>query len=63
MSGLNAWLQEKASKRFFLFIKRLSANDTGATGSHQVGIYILAEIVAMLFPTINHTGRKVRILI
>ncbi|MBT8499710.1 restriction endonuclease [Pantoea agglomerans] len=55
MSGLNAWLQEKASGEYFLFIKRLSANDTGATGSHQVGIYIPAEIVAMLFPSINHT--------
>ncbi|AUX71593.1 type II restriction endonuclease [Erwinia pyrifoliae] len=54
MSELHAWLQEKATDEHFLFIKRLSANDTGATGAHQVGLYIPADIVEMLFPSINH---------
>lgn len=58
MSGLHAWLQDKASEEYFLFIKRLSANDTGATGSHQVGIYIPAEIVEHLFPSISHQNFK-----
>ncbi|WP_176492328.1 EcoRII N-terminal effector-binding domain-containing protein, partial [Escherichia coli] len=26
-------------QNYFVYIKRLSANDTGATGGHQVGLY------------------------
>ena len=55
MSGLYTWLQEKSEENNFFFIKRLSANDTGATGGHQVGLYIPSKIVEVLFPSINHT--------
>ena len=40
MSGLQDWLLDKVGGNNYLYIKRLSANDTGATGGHQVGVYI-----------------------
>lgn len=55
MSGFQSWLLHKAGGNNFLYIKRLSANDTGATGGHQVGLYIPSSIVEKLFPSINHT--------
>lgn len=54
MSGFHNWLLEKAGQNSFLYVKRLSANDTGATGGHQVGLYIPSGIVEILFPSINH---------
>lgn len=54
MSGLHSWLLDKSTSDTYMFIKRLSANDTGATGGHQVGIYIPSGIVERLFPSINH---------
>ncbi|MEG3132245.1 type II restriction endonuclease [Rouxiella sp. T17] len=58
MSGLHAWLLEKGNSSNYLFIKRLSANDTGATGAHQVGIYIPKGIVEHLFPSINRVDEE-----
>ncbi|MDM7286688.1 type II restriction endonuclease, partial [Klebsiella pneumoniae] len=55
MSVFHNWLLEIAGGNYFLYIKRLSANDTGATGGHQVGLYIPSAIVEKLFPSISHT--------
>ena len=55
MSVFHNWLSEIASGNNFVYIKRLSANDTGATGGHQVGLYIPSGIVEKLLPSINHT--------
>jgi len=55
MSVFHNWLLEKAEHNSFLYVKRLSANDTGATGGHQVGLYIPSGIVEKMFPSINHT--------
>jgi len=55
MSVFHNWLSEIAGGNYFVYIKRLSANDTGATGGHQVGLYIPSAIVEKLFPSINHT--------
>ncbi|HCO1773271.1 TPA: restriction endonuclease [Escherichia coli] len=55
MSVFHNWLLDIASGNYFIYIKRLSANDTGATGGHQVGLYIPSNIVEKLFPSINHT--------
>ncbi len=55
MSVFHNWLSEIAGGKYFVYIKRLSANDTGATGGHQVGLYIPSDIVEKLFPSINHT--------
>jgi hypothetical protein len=41
MSVFHNWLLEIAGGNYLVYIKRLSANDTGATGGHQVGLYIL----------------------
>ncbi|WP_304621814.1 type II restriction endonuclease [Pantoea sp. M_9] len=54
MSAFHDWLLEIASGNYFVYVKRLSANDTGATGGHQVGLYIPSSIVETLFPSINH---------
>ncbi|WP_294911314.1 type II restriction endonuclease [Tatumella sp. UBA2305] len=58
MSGFQNWLLGKAYDNYFLFIKRLSANDTGATGAHQVGLYIPSDIVSALLPSIDHTREQ-----
>ncbi|MGF6477731.1 hypothetical protein ABIE06_004592 [Pantoea dispersa] len=55
MSAFHDWLLEIAGGNYFFYIKRLSANDTGATGGHQVGLYIPSGIVDKLFPSINNT--------
>lgn len=55
MVGFHNWLLRIAGENYFLYIKRLSANDTGATGGHQVGLYIPSGIIEKLFPSINHT--------
>lgn len=55
MFRLHTWLQEKSESNNFMLIKRLSANDTGATGGHQAGLYIPSKIVEILFPSINRT--------
>ena len=54
MSLFHEWLLRIAGENYFLYIKRLSANDTGATGGHQVGLYIPSGIVEKLLPSINH---------
>ncbi|EDT5748291.1 restriction endonuclease, partial [Salmonella enterica subsp. enterica serovar Cerro] len=51
MSVFHNWLLEIACENYFVYIKRLSANDTGATGGHQVGLYIPSGIVEKLFPS------------
>lgn len=56
MSEFRNWFSELAAdKNWYVYIKRLSANDTGATGSHQVGIYIPKDVMDELFPALNRT--------
>jgi len=53
------WLYEKySSENWQLYIKRLSANDTGASGSHQVGVYFSKDFLASVFPSIDTTSVK-----
>ena len=54
MSVFNNWLLDKAEQNSFLYANRLSANDTGTTRGHKVGLYISSGIVEKLFPSINH---------
>lgn len=54
MPRLATWLNRKASENHLFFIKRLSANDTGASGSHQSGVYIPLEIMRRVIPSICH---------
>ena len=48
-----SWIGEISNDKWMVYIKRLSANDTGATKSHQVGIYFPKPVLAAIFPTIN----------
>ncbi|WP_418135453.1 type II restriction endonuclease [Oceanimonas smirnovii] len=58
MSALIDWLNQKNNSNWFLYIKRLSANDTGLTKSNQSGIYIPEEVVNTCLPSINHKLSK-----
>lgn len=49
MSVFRNWLHGIASGNYFVYIKRLSANETGATGGHQVGLYVPSHIVENCF--------------
>lgn len=52
---LSKWLDEIQEANAFLYLKRLSANDTGATGSHQVGIYVPDSVTGAAIPSIART--------
>lgn len=47
------WIFDVANNGWMIYIKRLSANDTGATKSHQVGIYFPKAVLGSIFPSIN----------
>ncbi len=51
--GLQEWLHTVNSENWHWYIKRLSGNDTGSTGTHQVGFYIPNDTVFYLFPTLD----------
>lgn len=50
-TSFDAWLELVNSNERVWYAKRLSANDSGATDSHQAGIYIPKIILWELFPT------------
>lgn len=52
------WISDVSSKEWLIYIKRLSANDTGATKSHQVGVYFPKTILATVFPSIDRRDIK-----
>lgn len=53
LADLSDWLDEQTSADRVWFLKRLSANDTGLTGGHQVGIYAPNNLMFDLFPSLN----------
>ena len=58
-SGLLAdWTAECQTLGGYWFAKRLSANDTGASGSHQVGLYVPKEIAFRIFPELTSSGDR-----
>lgn len=46
------WLGGVIARGAHVFVKRLSANDTGATGSHQVGPYLPLSVVKVVWPAL-----------
>jgi hypothetical protein len=48
-----AWLQDSLQLERRVVMKRLSANDTGATGSHQVGPYIPNRLAFLIAPDLD----------
>jgi hypothetical protein len=54
IAALGAWLEEIKSEDCLFYAKRLSGNDTGATKSHQAGIYFPKKAMADIFPEMDH---------
>ena len=50
LEALDTWLARISGPDWFWLAKRLSANDTGLTGGHQVGIFIPKEFAISVFP-------------
>lgn len=50
--SLTQFLESLDEEDFFWFIKRLSGNDTGITGSHQVGVYVPRRFIEAIVPSI-----------
>lgn len=57
-TDLQHWLHAVGNNQWFWFIKRLSCNDTGQTGGHQVGVYLPNEAAFQLFPPLNNKQAK-----
>ena len=58
MAELADWLFEQARPDRVWLIKRLSANDVGATKSHQSGIYIAKHMAKVGFPGLLEGGEN-----
>lgn len=52
------WISEISSNEWYIYIKRLSANDTGATKGHQSGVYFPKTVLATVFPSIDRRDIK-----
>lgn len=55
--NFKSWIAEVATPEWFVYMKVLSANDTGATGGHQSGIYLPREVAEVVLPTLCRTDR------
>jgi hypothetical protein len=53
LDSLEHWLSRVSGSEWSLHAKRLSANDTGLTGSHQVGFYIPREFTKVVAPDLT----------
>lgn len=54
---LQSWLEEQAAVDRVWLTKRLSANDTGLTNSHQAGPYMPKEFCFAMFPSLADNSR------
>ena len=50
---LDDWIKENHQRDGHWYVKRLSANDTQANGSHQAGPYVPNRVAFSLFPELN----------
>jgi hypothetical protein len=50
---LSGWIIAAQDCGAVIVAKRLSANDSGATGAHQVGLYFTRSVVDQLFPEMH----------
>lgn len=64
LGALRDWLARISSSEWVWFAKRLSANDTGLTGAHQVGFYVPHEfaltVADELAQQVNNPRRRLR---
>jgi len=56
--SLTQFLEQMDRGNFEWIVKRLSGNDTGLTGGHQVGIYIPSSFVQSVMPELCTTARQ-----
>ena len=54
----SSWVNRFARRHSFWFAKRLSANDTQATGGHQAGFHIPKRIVFRAFPALDRPDEE-----
>lgn len=47
------WLGMVVNQRYQIYAKKLSRNDTQATGAHQAGVYVPKRIIFATFPAVN----------
>lgn len=55
---IQEWLQSESIPGVIWYVKRLSANDTLATNSHQAGPYIPKEVLFRVLPSLNRLAVK-----
>ena len=54
IQDLGDWLDEQQQDGILWYVKRLSANDTQATGGHQAGFYVPKQVAFDVFPALSH---------
>jgi len=57
LTEIRDWI-DNLSDEWVLYIKRLSSNDTGLTGGHQVGVYIPKNVMKRVVPEIQRLDIK-----
>ncbi len=58
LSDLIDWLNAQSRRGASWYVKRLSANDTQANGSHQAGPYVPKPVLFQVFPSINRPADR-----
>ena len=58
VQDLGEWLDEQSEHASFLWAKRLSANDTQATGGHQAGPHIPKAVIFDFLPELNDVATR-----
>lgn len=58
MTSFLQWIDDKTHEEWWIYSKRLSANDTGLTGGHGAGIYIPQNVAAIALASITCTAIK-----
>ena len=53
VQDIGDWLDEHSREDMVWYVKRLSANDTQATGGHQAGFYIPKLLIFEVIPSLN----------
>jgi hypothetical protein len=53
MVDLSDWIDEHSRPHVIWYVKRLSANDTLATGGHQAGPYVQKDFLFEIFPSLH----------
>ncbi len=57
-SAIEEMMDQVSDNRWRWYVKRLSANDSGATNSHQAGVYVPKHFLWQLFPDMAKPERR-----